>query len=450
MKTKKSRVFRLEWDFEMKKSGSELIAKIAKIGAGAAISAAVVAGFCVANRSPRESAVVLGSVPESSISAEYISSSASESPSTPVIVESNPEHENSHKSETRNTTSEKHFPVNLNTATSRQLQELSGIGEAKAAAIIEYRETHGGFSDVSELLNVSGIGNSTYGKIRGYVTVGDVPSKETSTPTTSKPSSTTSTPTTSKPASTTSTTSTAPTQIPIVNINTASLEELEQLPGIGYTKAMAIVQYRSVMGYFADINEIKEVSGIGESVFAGIRDYITVGNVSPRPVEDTSQTSETSEYPEEVYLDLNTATLSELCKLPGIGTVKAQAIIDYRMENGYFYSVDEIKNVSGIGDKTFENIRDYIYVEYRQHPSNEKPNNPNSPAQTVPSVNYPINLNTATLEELCALPNISEKQAREIIQFRIDHEGFNDIRELQHISGIGLDTIQKLRDIITV
>lgn len=417
----------------MKKTGSELIAKLAKIGTGAAVAAAVVVGFSVADRSPRESAVVLSSIPESSVSAEYKSPASSVNSAN---VESDPVPENSQKSETRNTDGKKPYLVNINTATSRQLQELSGIGESKAAAIIEYREMHGGFSDISELLNVSGVGESIFEKIRDHITVGDVPPKETTSPETSKPSPTA---------------STAPAQIPVVNINTASIEELQQLPGIGSAKAMAIVQYRSVFGDFTDINEIKNVNGIGESVFEGIRDHITVGNVSPRPIENTPQAPE---EPEEIYVDLNTATKSELCKLPGIGEVKAQAIIDYREANGDFYSIEEIKNVSGIGDKTFESIREYIYVEYRERPGNN-PNSENSDnsektEQSEPTVNYPVNLNTATLEELCTLPTITEENARAIIQYRIDHEGFNDIRELQNISGLDLGTVQRLRYIITV
>lgn len=408
----------------MKKTGSELIAKLAKIGAGTAVAAAVVVGFSAANRSPRESAVVLSSIPESSVSYEY------KSPANSVIIESNSASENSQIPEMRNTDESKPYLVNINTATSRQLQELSGIGEAKAAAIIEYRETHDGFSDISELLNVSGIGEAIYEKIRDYVTVGDVPPKETPPPETSKPSSTT------------------PAQIPVVNINTASLEELQKLPGIGSAKAAAIVQYRSVFGEFTNINEIKNVSGIGESIFEGIRDYITVGNVST-PVENTSQPPE---YSEIVYINLNTATLGELCKLPGIGTVKAQAIIEYREANGNFYSIEEIKNVNGIGDKIFENIREYIYVDYRgrsDNNHNSENSEINNPTQSEPVVNYPVNLNTATFEELCTLPGIDKEKAQGIIQFRIDHGGFNDIRELQHVN-IDIFTIQSLRYIVTV
>jgi competence protein ComEA len=54
---------------------------------------------------------------------------------------------------------------------------------------------------------------------------------------------------------------------------------------------------------------------------------------------------------------LNSASLTDLETLPGIGPTKAQAIFDYRTKNGSFHTLDELKNVTGIGDKSFEKIR---------------------------------------------------------------------------------------------
>ena len=61
-------------------------------------------------------------------------------------------------------------------------------------------------------------------------------------------------------------------------------------------------------------------------------------------------------------ININNATLDELMTLNGIGPAKAQAIIDYRNENGRFSSVNDIINVSGIGEKTLEKIKTYIKV----------------------------------------------------------------------------------------
>ena len=61
-------------------------------------------------------------------------------------------------------------------------------------------------------------------------------------------------------------------------------------------------------------------------------------------------------------ININTADEAMLRSLPGIGEVKAGAIVEYRRENGGFRSVEDVKKVPGIGDKTFENIKDYITV----------------------------------------------------------------------------------------
>lgn len=61
-------------------------------------------------------------------------------------------------------------------------------------------------------------------------------------------------------------------------------------------------------------------------------------------------------------ININTADSAQLQELDGIGPATAQKIIDYRKENGRFSSIEDIKNVSGIGDKSFEKIKDRIKV----------------------------------------------------------------------------------------
>ena len=61
-------------------------------------------------------------------------------------------------------------------------------------------------------------------------------------------------------------------------------------------------------------------------------------------------------------ININIASIEELTTLPGIGESKAQNIINYREENGYFKTIDEIKNVNGIGEATFDQLKKYITV----------------------------------------------------------------------------------------
>lgn len=62
-------------------------------------------------------------------------------------------------------------------------------------------------------------------------------------------------------------------------------------------------------------------------------------------------------------LDLNTAQSADLQTLPGIGPAKAEAIIEYRETNGPFKAIEDLKEISGIGEKTFEKLKDLISVK---------------------------------------------------------------------------------------
>ena len=61
-------------------------------------------------------------------------------------------------------------------------------------------------------------------------------------------------------------------------------------------------------------------------------------------------------------INLNTATKEELVALPGIGPAKAQAILDYRGSHGPFKSIEEVKDVKGIGAKRFEKLKGELTV----------------------------------------------------------------------------------------
>ncbi len=96
---------------------------------------------------------------------------------------------------------------------------------------------------------------------------------------------------------------------------------------------------------------------IGRNYLSGTNLNIQDGQTPP-----TSPT-EQSEPLGDGRIDINTANAAQLDMLPGVGSVIAQRIIDYREKNGPFATIEDIKNVSGIGERKFEQIKEYIKVD---------------------------------------------------------------------------------------
>lgn len=91
----------------------------------------------------------------------------------------------------------------------------------------------------------------------------------------------------------------------------------------------------------------------------------SVGDFSSAAYPSTSEEyapSAAREVLMEKEIDLNAAGKEELMKLPGIGPILAERILQYRAENGDFLDIEELKSVDGIGEKTFEKLREYIYA----------------------------------------------------------------------------------------
>lgn len=149
-----------------------------------------------------------------------------------------------------------------------------------------------------------------------------------------------------------------------LDIRSATAEELGTLPGIGPKRAAEIISHRQKQP-FVSVNQLLEVKGIGAKTYAKLLpDLLIFGDSSNVEAVQKPQTkakpkakgSEVRVPKSELTnsIDLNSATLEELCTLEGIGIKKAQAILDWRKENGAFHSVEELTEVKGIGPKLLQ------------------------------------------------------------------------------------------------
>jgi competence protein ComEA len=129
--------------------------------------------------------------------------------------------------------------IELNTADSNDLDKLPRIGMGYARRIIKYRNALGGFLDISQLMEVYGFRETLLDSISPFLTV-DL------------------------------------TKIVMLNINTASVEDLRKHPYIRYKIANAIVNYRLQHGNFSTPDDVRNVILVTEEIYTKIKSYITV------------------------------------------------------------------------------------------------------------------------------------------------------------------------------
>lgn len=143
-------------------------------------------------------------------------------------------------------------------------------------------------------------------------------------------------------------------------------------------------------------------------------------------------------------IDVNTASVSDLDGLPGLGRAKAAAIIAHREANGPFTSLDGLLVVSGIGPGTLAAVRPHLVVGAQVLAAGTRARlDGEAPLLVVPSAST-VNPNTASVGELSTLPGISLSRAAAIVEDRARNGPFESCAELVRIEGIGPATVEKL------
>jgi len=136
-----------------------------------------------------------------------------------------------------------------------------------------------------------------------------------------------------------------------IDLDRAEASDLARLPRIGPALAARIVNDRKLKGPFGSLQEVARVPGVGPAVLKAIRSHSTFSGVARR-----------EPAPASGKVRLNTAPESLLQQLPGIGPIKARAIVDDRRRHGRYRTIEDLVRVPGIGTATVERLRDLVIV----------------------------------------------------------------------------------------
>ncbi|MBI3038202.1 helix-hairpin-helix domain-containing protein [bacterium] len=135
-----------------------------------------------------------------------------------------------------------------------------------------------------------------------------------------------------------------------ININTATLAQLDSLPGVGKAFAEKLISYRKERGKFNDMSELSEMPGVSAKKLSAVSRFLCVNKEEETPTGAPKK------------LNLNFASLEELDALPGVGKTLAEAIIETRRQKGSFQSLEDLEDVPGLSERTFKKFSDQVDV----------------------------------------------------------------------------------------
>jgi competence protein ComEA len=245
-----------------------------------------------------------------------------------------------------------------------------------------------------------------------------------------------------------------------VNVNTADLTALETLPGVGPATAQKIIDGRP----YKTAADLEKVPGLSKAKVDAFKDQITFGRSASTATTKSPSTS-TKSSASGGKVNVNTADLTTLETLPGVGAATAQKIIDGRP----YQNAADLEQIPGLSKTKVEAMEDEITfgrttksTEPKSTTSKTTPStsqNQNKPSSTLPPTGQPsgklapgqkININTASAEQLDSLFGIGPTKSQAIVDYRDQHGKFQSIDDIMKVPGIKEGEFAKIKDYIKV
>jgi competence protein ComEA len=142
-----------------------------------------------------------------------------------------------------------------------------------------------------------------------------------------------------------------------IDADRATAAELARLPRVGLALAKTIVADRETHGAFGGPEGLDRVPGIGPGLLAAVGPHLSFSGAARAPT--SGQTARSAAFASQ-RVNLNSASVSELDGLPGIGPARAAAILRERETRGPFTSVDDLSRVPGLGPSAIARLRDQV------------------------------------------------------------------------------------------
>jgi competence ComEA-like helix-hairpin-helix protein len=204
-------------------------------------------------------------------------------------------------------------------------------------------------------------------------------------------------------------------------------EEEWQMLGFSQKQAKLIENYKAKGGKFYKPEDIKKLYVVSDEKYKALLPYIRIEITAP-PKEYRSTYSVLSEK-KNYIVDINTADSALFERQRGIGPSLARRIVNYRTRLGGFVSVEQISEVWGLPDSTYQSLKDRFVC---------------SPTEIVQ-----ININTADIETMRKHPYINYQLAKIIYNYRMQHGNYESIESLQKLATVTDSLFIKLAPYIT-